>query len=75
MKEIIDKVIISSDVGNRDGIGIEVYVDNEVAIEIFRDDSEKRRTMTLFRKDISLETIEESINIFKRDITWEFIVY
>ncbi len=63
-----DRVIIASDVGERDGIGIEVYRNDELVLEIFRDDTEKKRTVTLFIKDVSLELIEESIAIFKKDI-------
>ena len=34
------KVVVASDVGaERDGIGIEIYFDGELLLEIFRDDT------------------------------------
>ena len=75
MKENKDRVIIASDVSERDGIGIEIYRNDELIIEIFRDDTEKTRTITTYKKDISLELMEESIETFKTEIPWEFIKY
>jgi len=66
------KVQIASDVSNRDGIGIEVYLNDEIILEIFRDDTKKKREVTLFKKEVSLELIEESIEEFKKEIPWEF---
>ena len=68
-----DKTIVASDVSSRDGIGVETYRDNELVVEIFRDDSKKTRSVTVFKEGISLETIEESIRIFKKEIPWDFI--
>ncbi|MBO0324386.1 hypothetical protein J0X14_18910 [Muricauda sp. CAU 1633] len=68
-----DRVEIASDVNERDGIGIEVYRNNEMVLEIFRDDTEKTRTITVYKKDISLELMEESIQTFRKEIPWEFI--
>ncbi|MFV0148834.1 hypothetical protein OBK08_12820 [Empedobacter falsenii] len=69
-----DRVIIASDVsGDRDGIGVEIYRENKLIVEIFRDDTKRTRTVTLFQQDISLELIEESIEIFKKEIPWKFI--
>lgn len=60
-----DRVIIASDVnGDRDG---------KLIVEIFRDDTKRTRTVTLFQQDISLDLIEESIQTFKREIPWNFI--
>ncbi len=67
-----DRVVITSDVSGRDGIGIEVYRNDELVIEIFRDDTKKTREVTLYKKDVNLELIEESIKIFKKEIPWEF---
>ncbi len=67
-----DRVVIASDVRNRDGIGIEIYRNDELVIEIFRDDTKKTREVTLCKKDVNLELIEESIKIFKKEIPWEF---
>ncbi|QES93613.1 hypothetical protein F0358_13230 [Empedobacter brevis] len=69
-----DRVIIASDVnGDRDGIGVEIYRDGKLIVEIFRDDTKRTRTVTLFQQDISLDLIEESIQTFKREIPWNFI--
>ncbi len=73
MSEPKDRVIVTSDVNSRDGIGVEVYRDNELVIEIFRDDTDRTRTITVFKESISLELMEESIQIFKNEIPWEFI--
>lgn len=70
-----DRVIIASDVNERDGIGVEIYRDDKLVIEIFRDDTKLTRTATLFQQDISLELLEESIATFKKEISWDFIDY
>jgi hypothetical protein len=70
-----DRVIIASDVNQRDGIGVEIYRNDELVIEIFRDDTDKTRTITIFKENISLELMEESIQIFKKEIPWDFIDY
>ena len=67
-----DRIIIASDV-KRDGIGIEVYRDDEMVVEIFRSDSDKTRTIKIFKEDISLQLMEESIATFKKEIPWDFI--
>jgi len=68
-----DRVEITSDISGRDGIGIEVYRDHELVLEIFRDDTRRTREVTLYKKDVDLVLIEESIEIFKKDIPWEFL--
>ncbi len=68
-----DKVVIASDVSTRDGIGIEIYRNNQLLIEIFRDDTERTREVTVYSESISLELMEESIRIFKEEIPWDFI--
>jgi len=67
------KVIIASDVHRRDGIGVEIFLDNQLVVEIFRDDSRKTREVTLHNKNVSLEIVEESIAIFKSEIPWDFL--
>ena len=73
MKENKDRVIIASDVNERDGIGVEIYRNNKLVVEIFRDDTEKTRTIRFFNEKISLELMEEYIQTFKKEIPWEFI--
>jgi hypothetical protein len=69
-----DRTIIASDISNgRDRIGVEIYRNDELLVEIFRDDTKKSRTVTLWKQDLPLELIEESIQIFKKEIPWEFI--
>jgi len=75
MKENKDRVIIASDVNERDGIGVEIFRNDELIAEIFRDDTEKTRTIQIFKENISLELMEEFIQTFKREIPWEFIEY
>ena len=68
----IEKYIIASDVGDRDGIGIEIYSGNDMLLEVFRDDSKKAREVTLYRENLDLDLVEQSIALFKREIPWEF---
>jgi hypothetical protein len=71
-----DRTIIASDISNgRDGIGVEIYRDNELLVEVFRDDTKKTRTITLWKQDLPLDLIEESIQVFKKEIPWDFIDY
>ena len=67
-----DRVIVASDV-ERDGIGIEVYRNDEMVVEIFRGDRDKTRTIKIFKETVSLDLMEECIKTFKKEIPWEFI--
>lgn len=62
------KIIIFTDTLNRDGIGIEFYINDIMILEIFRDDSTNQKYINLFQKDVSLDLIEECISVFNRDI-------
>lgn len=75
MPEPKDRVIIASDVNLRDGIGVEIYRNDELVIEIFRDDTERTRTVTIFKDNASLEQMEKAIETFKKEIPWDFIEY
>ncbi|MEO9885077.1 MAG: hypothetical protein ABJR05_00765 [Balneola sp.] len=66
------QIVLSSDVHEKDGIGIEVWFEEEILIEIFRDDKKENYTITLFVKSLPLELIEESIQYFKKEIPREF---
>ena len=59
MKNEISKVVVASDVHERDGIGVEIYVNDKCVAEIFRDDTDRTRTITLFEGEISLELMEK----------------
>jgi hypothetical protein len=65
--------VIASDVSTRDGIGVELLVNDEMILEIFRDDSNKTREVTLYKKEISLSLVEEAIAKFKKEIPWDFL--
>ncbi len=75
MNNSSDKFVIASDIHHRDGIGIEIYRDDELVAEIFRDDTKRTRTVSVYNKDIDLELIEKSIALFKSEIDWDFIEY
>lgn len=68
------EVIIVSDVHTRDGIGIEIWHDNKLLIEVFRDDGNKNYTFSTYESDLPLELIEESILQFKKEIPSKFEV-
>ena len=70
-----EKVIVASDVNQRDGIGVELYEGDRLLVEIFRDDTEKTRTITTYQESISLERMERAIELFKKEIPWHFIDY
>ncbi|MBP1616219.1 MAG: hypothetical protein H6Q14_46 [Bacteroidetes bacterium] len=59
-----DRVIIATDVSGKD---------DKLVIEIFRDDTKRTRTVTLFQQDISLDLLEERIQTFKEEIPWDFM--
>jgi hypothetical protein len=69
------QVIVASDVLERDGIGVEIYDDDEMIAEVFRDDTKKTRTVWLKHDRMPLEAIEKIIAIFKKEIPWDFINY
>lgn len=73
MKESKDRIIIASDVNERNGIGVEIYQNDVIIAEIFRDDTERTRAVSLFKNNISLDLVEKGIKTFKKEIPWEFI--
>lgn len=70
-----NRTIVVSDVNLRDGIGVEIYRNDELVVEIFRDDTQLTRTVTIYKKEISLDLLEDCIRIFKKEIPWDFINY
>lgn len=69
----IRQYTIASDVSaERDGIGIEIYQDNQLLLEVFRDDRKKRREVTLYQPALDLELVEQAIALFKQEIPWDF---
>jgi len=65
--------VIASDVNSRDGIGLETYVDGDLVMEIFRDDTERRTYLKLFSSDVNLDVLEASISKFKERIDLDCI--
>lgn len=63
---------VASDVGARDGIGLELQINGEMVLEIFRDDTKMARQVTLYQRDVPLSVVEESIARFKKEIPWDF---
>ena len=63
---------IASDVGTRDGIGIELVMDGQMILEIFRDDTKKSREITLYKNDVPRSVVEEAIARFKKEIPWDY---
>lgn len=65
--------VVASDVSSRDGIGLETYVNGEQVMEIFRDDTERRTYVSLFKADLKLSVVELSIARFKESIDPDYI--
>ncbi|MBD1560039.1 hypothetical protein HC752_24305 [Vibrio sp. S9_S30] len=70
-----DRIVVASDVNPRDGIGVELYRNDELLVEVFRDDTERTRTVSLFKDSVSLDIVEEAIQRFKDEGLWGFIEY
>lgn len=69
------RYIVASDVNPRDGIGLETYINGDLVMEIFRDDSERRTYMTLFTHQLDFDVLETSIAKFKERIDPNYIEY
>lgn len=67
--------LVASDVNPRDGIGLETYIDDDLVMEIFRVDSERRTYMRLFAKEVDLSVLEASIAKYKERIDTDYIEY
>ena len=66
------EVVIASDVSSRDGIGVEVYENGDLILDVFRDDTRKTKEVTLFKKQVPLDIVEESLRIFRKKIPQDF---
>lgn len=67
--------VVASDVNPRDGIGVETYIDGELVLEIFRDDSERRTYACLFYRHVDLDVLEASIATFKERVGLTYTDY
>jgi hypothetical protein len=68
----IEKYMIASDVVTRDGIGVEIYSGDEMILEVFRDDAKKKNEVTMYRRDLDLDLVEQAIALFRKEIPQEF---
>ena len=69
------QIVRASDVSTRDGIGVEISCKGKLVCEIFRDDTDRTRTVWLGSQEVPLEDLEGFIQIFKDEIDWDFIDY
>ncbi|HMQ10434.1 MAG TPA: hypothetical protein PKC21_02565 [Oligoflexia bacterium] len=69
------KIIVASDVSERDGIGIEFWDGQQMILEIFRDDSKKSKDISIYSDTVSLELVEKAIEVFKDQIPQDYIDY
>jgi hypothetical protein len=69
------RVVVASDVSDRDGIGVEIYRGDALVIAFFRDDTKKTREITTYTEPITLDEMEGFIQIFKQRVPWDFIDY
>ncbi|WP_089665039.1 hypothetical protein [Gramella sp. MAR_2010_147] len=67
-----EEILIISDTDERDGLGMEVWQNDKLVLEIFRDDKLKKRTITFYEKEIELGKMEEYIARFKIENLWDF---
>lgn len=65
-------IVVASDVRDRNGIGVEVYVGDELMMEVFRNDAKKTCEVTLYKSGLSLDLVEEAIARFRKAIPWDF---
>ena len=65
--------VVAGDVNSRDGIGLETYVNGDLVVEIFRDDSERRTYITLHPGRVDLIVLEASIAQFRLRIDPSYI--
>lgn len=72
MSEIVYRIEVASDIHNRDGIGITLYKNEKEIIEVFRDDSDKTRSISIFTESVSLDEMTNAIESFKKEITWSY---
>ncbi|MEC7518949.1 MAG: hypothetical protein VYE22_03735 [Myxococcota bacterium] len=67
----IEDCLVASDVSGRDGIGVEIYADGELVLEIFRDDTARTRTVSQFAS-LDFELLEQALAVFREKIPWDF---
>ena len=65
--------VVASDVSKgRDGIGLELWLDGELALCIFRDDTLLTRTLTTYLPDLPLSLLDEAMQRFQTEL-WDFV--
>ncbi|WP_121347074.1 hypothetical protein [Gillisia mitskevichiae] len=66
-----EEILIISDTNERDGMGLEVWKNDKLILEIFTDDCKKTRTITFYENEIPFEDMERYMIRYKKDL-WEF---
>lgn len=66
-----EEIIIISDTNERNGMGLEVWKNDRLILEIFTDDTEKTRTMTFYEKEMPFKDMERYMIRYKNDL-WDF---
>ena len=66
------EVLIASDVSTRDGIGVEIYEYDDLILDIFRDDTDKTKQITVFKNPVSVELMKEALQVFEEEIPEDF---
>ena len=64
--------VVASDINPRDGIGIEMYFDEKLVMEVFRDDTARTRQVRLFAEYLPFESVEQYMRRFKEEGLWNF---
>ncbi|WP_238749287.1 DUF2711 family protein [Neolewinella maritima] len=65
---------IQSDVSSRDGVGVVIKSGEEEILEIFRDDSDRTRYVTIYSNELPLVTLKEAIRVFTTEY-YHYITY
>lgn len=72
MNKIVYRIEVASEVLERDGIGIILYKNEKEIVEIFRDDTEKTRSVSIFTESVTLDEMTSAIESFKKEIPWSY---
>ena len=65
MNKIVYRIEVASEVLERDGIGIILYKNEKEIVEIFRDDTDKTRSVSIFAESVTLDEMTSAIESFK----------
>ena len=54
------------------GIGVEIYEYDDLILDIFRDDTDKTKQITVFKNPVSVELMKEALQVFEEEIPEDF---